>query len=230
VTPYQLAREVSALVAHQLWRWLVWAGGLGPDDRWARRFGAFGPASLIAFPPGDTFGEEHIAIGAGTLISAHVSMSVGMARGQALPDGATSPVLQIGDRCSIGRGSHLVAHRSLVVGDDVMTGPHCYLTDQNHTYADPEVPVGRQWPTTDPVVIGSGSWLGAGAVILPGTRLGRNTVVAAGAVVRSEFPDHAVLAGVPAKVVRRWDPADGWQPALRDLHIDAPPDWPGRRP
>jgi hypothetical protein len=70
-----------------------------------------------------------------------------------------------------------------------------------------------------------GSWLGAGAVILPGTRLGRNTVVGAGAVVRGDYPDHAVLAGVPAKVVRRYDPAAGWQPELRDLHIEPPDGW-----
>jgi serine acetyltransferase len=183
----------------------------------------------MAFPPGDIFGEEHIALGAGTLVAAHVSLSVGMAPGQPLPPGATSPVLQIGDRCSIGRASHLVAHRSVVVGDDVMTGPSCYITDQNHVYADPETPVGQQWPSEDPVEIGAGSWLGAGAVILPGTRLGRNTVVGAGAVVRGDHPDHAVLAGVPAKVVRRYDPATGWQPALRDLQIVAPDGWTVRR-
>jgi acetyltransferase-like isoleucine patch superfamily enzyme len=67
-------------------------------------------------------------------------------------------------------------------------------------------------------------------VLLPGTRLGRNTVVAAGAVVRGEFPDHAVLAGVPARMVRRWDPESGWQPALRDLLIDPPDDWPHPTP
>jgi serine acetyltransferase len=66
-----------------------------------------------------------------------------------------------------------------------------------------------------PVEIGSGSWLGAGVVILPGARLGRNVVVAAGAVVRGEVPDHAVVAGAPARIIRRWAPEDGWQPPLR---------------
>ena len=47
-------------------------------------------------------------------------------------------------------------------------------------------------------------------VVLPGTRMGRNTVVAAGAVVRGTFPDHCVLAGVPAKIVRRYVPGSGW--------------------
>ena len=172
---------------------------------------------------------EHIAVGAATLVASNVTMSVGMAPGQPLPPGAASPVLRIGDRCLIGRGSHLVAHRSIEIGDDVITGPNCYVTDQNHVYADPDVPIGRQWPSDDPVVIGSGSWIGAGAIVLPGTHLGRNTVVAAGSVVRGEFPDHAVLAGVPARIVRRFEDGAGWQPALREVLIDAPPGWPLRR-
>lgn len=220
------AHALSAPVAHGLWRWMRWAGGIGPQHRAGRRFAAFGEGALICFPPGDNLGQEHIAIGAGTLVAPNVTLSVGMAPGQPLPRGVTSPVLRIGPRCLIGRGTHLVAHRSVVIGDDVITGPGCYVTDQNHVYADPGTPIGQQWPADDPVEVGSGSWLGAGAVILPGTRLGRNTVVGAGAVVRGTFPDHVVLAGIPARVVRRYEPDRGWQPALRDVLIDAPPGWP----
>jgi acetyltransferase-like isoleucine patch superfamily enzyme len=54
------------------------------------------------------------------------------------------------------------------------------------------------------VRIGSGSWLGANSVILPGTQLGDHCVVAAGAVVRGEFASHTVLAGVPARIVREF--------------------------
>jgi carbonic anhydrase/acetyltransferase-like protein (isoleucine patch superfamily) len=216
---------VAADATHRLWRGLQWAGAVGPQDRAARRYHHFGDGTLLAFPPGDVFGEEHISLGDATLLAAHVSLSVGMAPGQPLPLGATDPVLRIGSRCSIGRGSHIVAHRSVVIGDDVMTGPHCYFTDQNHVYADPDVPIGQQWPADDPVVIGDGSWLGAGAIVLPGTSLGRNTVVGAASVVHGEFPDHAVLVGSPAKVVRRYTPGEGWQPALRDVQIDAPEGW-----
>ena len=73
-------------------------------------------------------------------------------------------VLRIGDRCVIGRGSHIVAHHSIEIGDDVFTGPYVYITDQNHSYADPDVPVGRQWPVNSSVRIGAGTWLGTGAV------------------------------------------------------------------
>jgi len=97
----------------------------------------------------------------------------------------------------------------------VFFGPYAYVTSTNHSYDDPHQPVGKQWPRAAPVEIGTGSWLGAGAVVLPGARLGRNVVVAAGSVVRGEVPDHAVVAGAPARVVRRWDEETGWQPPLR---------------
>jgi acetyltransferase-like isoleucine patch superfamily enzyme len=115
----------------------------------------------------------------------------------------TDPVVSIGERCVIGRGSHLIGHWSISLGDDIQTGPYVYITDQNHGYADPAAPIGWQQTVERAVRIGSGSWLGANAVILPGTELGQNCVVAAGAVVRGTFPDHCVLAGVPAKVVRQ---------------------------
>ena len=216
---------MAAEATHRLWRGLQWAGAVGPQDRLARRYHHFGEGTLMAFPPGDVFGEEHISIGDATLIAAHVSLSVGMAPGQPLPPGATSPVLRIGDRCSIGRATHIVAHHSVQIGDDVITGPHCYITDQNHVYADPDVPISQQWPSDDPVVVGGGSWLGAGAIVLPGTRLGRNTVVGAASVVRGEFPDNAVLVGAPATLVRRYTPGEGWQPALRDVRIEPPEGW-----
>jgi acetyltransferase-like isoleucine patch superfamily enzyme len=121
-----------------------------------------------------------------------------------------APVLRIGDRCVIGRGSHIVAHFSLSIGDDVFTGPYVYITDQNHGYADPDEPIGRQMPHNAAVRIGSGSWLGAGAVVLPGAVIGRNVVVAAGSVVRGVVPDRCVVAGVPARIVREFVPGDGW--------------------
>jgi carbonic anhydrase/acetyltransferase-like protein (isoleucine patch superfamily) len=193
---------------HLRWRAVHWgwetaqrAGVITADTPAGRRFAAFGRGSMAAFPPGSVFGERSIAIGTDTLIGALVTLSAGMVPGQDL---GPIPVLQIGNRCVIGRGSHIVAHHSLVIGDDVFTGPYVYITDQNHGYADPDVPIGRQLPVNAAVQIGSGSWLGAGAVILPGACIGRNVVIAAGSVVRGTVPDHCVVAGVPAKIVRQY--------------------------
>ena len=106
------------------------------------------------------------------------------------------------------------------------TGPYIYITDQNHGYADPDTPIGKQWPINEPVTIGAGSWIGTGAVILPGARIGRNVVVAAGSVVRGDIPDHCVVAGVPGRVVRRLDEDGQWRSA-RSVGGSAQPLGPG---
>ncbi|WP_326670521.1 acyltransferase [Streptomyces canus] len=125
------------------------------------------------------------------------------------------PILRIGDGVVLGRGSHVIADTTVTIGSDCYFGPYVYVTSTNHSYDDPHEPIGKQWPRMEPVEIGPGCWIGTGAVILPGARIGRNVVVAAGAVVRGVVPDHAVVAGAPARVVRRWTAEDGWQPPLR---------------
>jgi serine acetyltransferase len=217
------ARNLAAGAIQRAWGWITDVGSVCPDDERGRRFGAMGPRSMIAFPPGSVFGERWIHIGADTLIGPHVSLSAGMAPGQAM---AHDPVVRIGERCSIGRGCHIVGHESIEIGDDVTFAPYVYVTDQNHVYADVNEPIGKQWPAEDPVVIGSGSWLGANVIVLPGSRVGRNVAVAAGSVVRGCLPDHCVAAGAPAKVVRRYD-AGGWDPPLREVSISPPPGWVG---
>jgi len=203
----QRRRMAEFRLAHAAWRALQRAGTVTADSPAGRRFAAFGPRSLMAFPTGAVFGERWIEIGDETLISEQVTISAGMTPGQDLGD---KPVLLVGDRCVIGRGSHIVAHYSVQIGDDVYTGPYVYITDQNHSYADPDVPIGRQWPVNSAVSIGPGTWLGAGTVVLPGACIGRNVVVAAGSVVRGTVPDYCVVAGVPARIVREYVSGSGW--------------------
>jgi acetyltransferase-like isoleucine patch superfamily enzyme len=202
-----LVRRSAAEGLRRAWEWASFAASIGPDDPRARRFAAFGEGSLLAFPPGTVFNEQYVEIGDGTMIGPYVSLTAGMAPGQEL---LSSPVVRIGSRCVIGRGTHIVGHWSIAVGDDVQTGPYVYVTDQNHGYEDPDHPIGGQPPVEAGVSIGAGSWLGAHAVVLPGAQIGPNVVVAAGAVVRGRVPGHCVVAGVPARVVRRWQPGSGW--------------------
>jgi len=200
-------RRVAWRAVHRLWRAVQRAGAISPGTPGGQKFAAFGAGSIIGFPTGALYGERWIEIGAGTMIAAQVSLSAGMVPGQDLGE---VPLLRIGDRCLIGRGSHIVAHHSIVIGDDVYTGPYVYITDQNHGYADPETPIGRQWPSNAAVSIGAGSWLGAGVIVLPGSVIGRNVVVGAGSVVRGVVPDCCVVAGVPARVVREYVTGNGW--------------------
>jgi acetyltransferase-like isoleucine patch superfamily enzyme len=184
------------------WAWdgAVELGAMGPDSRRGRRFGSFGAGSVICFPATALVNERFIHIGAGTVIGPHVSLSAGMVPGQECLRART---VVIGDRCLIGRGSGIVGHLSIEIGDDVWTGHHVYITDQNHAYDDLELPISRQASPEEPVVIGSGSWLGHGTIVLPGARIGRHVAVGAGSVVTGELPDFSVAAGVPARVLRR---------------------------
>lgn len=188
-------------------RWARLAAAVGPDDALARKFGAFGRGSCLVFPQGTIFNEHRIRIGRDTIIGPYASVTAGMAEGQQI---LSDPVVQIGDRCLIGRGSHIVGHWNIELGDDIQTGPYVYITDQNHSYVDPDQPIGSQVPVEAAVRIGSGSWLGANAIILPGSQIGEHVVVAAGAVVRGEIPDRCVVAGVPARIVRRFVAGQGW--------------------
>ena len=194
-------------VVHRAWRAAQQAGAITAATPAGRRFAAFGSGSIMAFPTGTLFGEAWIEVGDETMIAEQVTLSAGMMPGHDL---GLAAVLRLGDRCVIGRGSHIVAHHSVEIGDDVFTGPYVYITDQNHGYTDPDVPIGRQWPSNTAVSIGPGTWLGAGAIVLPGAQIGRNVVVAAGSVVRGMVPDRCVIAGVPAKVVREYVAGDGW--------------------
>ena len=182
-------------------------GLIGSGDPEAEAFCYFGPGAALLWPQGVIYNQHYVHLGAGSMIGPNTALSVGIAPGQEM---VTDPVITIGERTIIGRGSHIVGHFSITIGDDIQTGPYVYITDQNHVYEDPLEPIGTQRPVEAPVVIGSGSWLGANVVILPGTELGEHTTVAAGAVVRGTFPSHVVLGGVPARIIRRYVEGEGW--------------------
>ena len=120
----RLRHRVLHAAVHAGWDWMVRNGATGPGDRLADRFGAFGRGSCLAFPTGAIFGERWIHIGDDTLVGPYVSLSAGMVPGQ---DMVTDPVVRIGDRSVIGRGSHIVGHFSIDIGSDVQTGPYVYI-------------------------------------------------------------------------------------------------------
>jgi acetyltransferase-like isoleucine patch superfamily enzyme len=184
------------------WQRLQRYGAIGPRHRRARSFHRFGSGSMIAFPATVIFGEGRISVGERTTIGPNATLSAGM---PIHADAHGDPIITIGDRTMLGKGIGIVGHERVEIGNDIWTGHYVYITDQNHGYEGLDEPIGLQMWHNSPVVIGDGCWLGHGAVILPGARLGRNVAVAAGAVVRGEIPDHCVVAGVPARIVRRYE-------------------------
>lgn len=209
-----LLRRLLHPVIQSWHRWSEWAGAISPDTRSAKRFGSLGEGSLIAYPQASIFGESAIHIGSNTLIGRHVTLSVGY-----MPGTPTLPTssLRMGNNGVVGARCTITAHGRIEIADDVWLGQAVFISDSGHGYQDPNVPIGRQMSPHQPVVIGAGSWIGHGAVILPGTTIGRQVVVGAGAVVRGNIPDHCVVVGAPARIVRRLEPGVGWVGADGDI-------------
>ncbi|WP_314173642.1 acyltransferase [Streptomyces winkii] len=205
---------LASRAVHGIWRRAQYAGAISAERPGPYAFRRIGTGTRLAFPQGTVFGTPWIELGDHCVVGQEVTLAAGMLPGLDLGPEA---LLTLGNGVVLGRGSHVIAdvQGAVTFGDDVYCGPYVYITSTNHSYDDPHEPVGKQWPRSAAVEIGSGSWLGAGAVILPGARLGRNVVVAAGSVVRGEVPGHAVVAGAPARIVRRWEGERGWQPPLR---------------
>lgn len=102
----------------------------------------------------------------------------------------------------------LAEEGNVTIGDRVSFAPRVTLVTSSHPNASRirgVAPVAR-----GPIVIGDDAWIGAGAVILPGVRVGRGAVVGAMSVVTADVPDLTVVAGQPAREVRRLAAPEGW--------------------
>jgi len=182
-------------------KWIQLSASTTPTNSRGKRFGAFGSGSLIMWKPTTIFNEQYITIGNDTLIGPDISLSAGMVPGQ---ECITYPVVSIGDRCLIGRGSGIVGHFNIEIGNDVWTGHNVYITDQNHGYEDVTKTIAQQSQPERAVKIGDGSWLGYGSVVLPGVTIGKHVVIGANSVVTRDIPDYSVAVGVPARVIKRY--------------------------
>lgn len=107
----------------------------------------------------------------------------------------------IGERCYINRHTMFDASERIEIGDQTMIGPHCYITDHDHTFGHGLAP-GETPLVSVPTQIGKRCWLGANVTVLKGVTIGDGTVVGAGSVVTKSLPANVVAAGTPARVLR----------------------------
>jgi acetyltransferase-like isoleucine patch superfamily enzyme len=186
-----------------------------------RQFAYFGEGAKI-LPPYRILNPQRITIGDRTAIreGCHVNAFLDLSflmdyidpeyrdaftREQYLYDAR----IDIDREVQIGRFAFMSCTRSIVIERNVVLSERVFIGDNNHSFSHAEVPIVQQ-PNKpgEPVVIGRGSWIGVGAAILAGTRLGRNCVVGANSVCRGEeFPAHSVIGPEPAKLLfRRYIP------------------------
>ena len=153
-----------------------------------RRLGervVFEPGVLV-FHPGNIEIGDDVYVGHDTLLKGYHSES-----------------MVIGSGTWIGQGCFLHSAGGLVVGRAVGIGPHVTVLTSQHRPEDRRVPVLHSPIEFAPVRLDDGCDIGAGAVVLPGVYVGRGAIVGAGAVVTRGVEPFTVVAGVPARLLRR---------------------------
>jgi acetyltransferase-like isoleucine patch superfamily enzyme len=164
----------------------------GENIGWGRRYEPLIPANVkIACP-------ENITIGDNCKFDEYTHLLA-----------TPSSRLVIGNNVRFANGyAHVVASfDEIVVEDDCLFAAFVQVINGNHGYGDVTRPIKDQESfSTGPIRIGRGSWLGRGACVLGGVTLGRNVVVGANAVVTRSVPDYCVVAGIPAVIIRQYNP------------------------
>lgn len=112
--------------------------------------------------------------------------------------------LEIGEGVFIGRATEFDIQERVYVGDHTIIAPNCFITDHSHGISA-ELRIDQQACSAKPVVIGSDVWIGTGAVVLSGVKVGDGAIVGANAVITKDVPSMAIVAGVPAKLLRYRD-------------------------
>lgn len=110
--------------------------------------------------------------------------------------------LKIGTNTAVGAYSFIGAQGGVTIGNNVIMGPRVNLHAENHRYENLHMPIRLQGETRKGIIIEDDCWIGAGSIILDGVHIESGCVVAAGSVITKDVPALAVVAGVPARVIK----------------------------
>lgn len=177
--------------------------------------------SLLAIPYGWVYRSAFRRIGAGSFVSpfiqsvgldcitlgsgSRISRNTRLLALKSYGSQAFLPEMVIGDNVSIGFGCTLSCVNRLVIGHDVTIGDNVYLADSHHDYGNPSLGVLSQPLLPGEITLGQGAWIGYGAFVAGNVSIGEHAVVGANSVVTRSVPAFTVVAGVPAKPVKRFD-------------------------
>ncbi len=116
--------------------------------------------------------------------------------------------ITLGDHVFIAYGCSFMAIDKITIADEVMFGPYCIVISGNHTSLNGSFRYGP--PSSAPINIGKGSWIASRVVVTAGCTIGKNTLIAASAVVTKDIPSNVIAGGIPAHVIKSTEPvSDG---------------------
>ena len=110
----------------------------------------------------------------------------------------------IGSNSIIGHFNHIYAYKEIIIGANVLTADKVYISDCTHNYENINLPISLQEVKyKSSVHIGDNSWIGENVVIL-GAKIGKHCVIGANSVVTKDIPDYSVVAGIPARILKKY--------------------------
>jgi acetyltransferase-like isoleucine patch superfamily enzyme len=122
-------------------------------------------------------------------------------------DDVYKPKIIIGNNVSINFDCHIGCTNYIKIGDNVLIASKVFITDHSHGNITKEElaipPVKRKVVSKGPVIIGNNVWIGEGVAIMPNVKIGENSIIGANSVVTKDIPKNSVVAGNPAKIIKR---------------------------
>ncbi|MHB8132425.1 MAG: acyltransferase [Mobilitalea sp.] len=143
--------------------------------------------------------KKGVSIGAKTRIMYGTQLHVFNFRN--LPDA----FIKIGKNCVVGAYSIIYGQGGTSIGDNVIIAPRVSILPVNHRYGDRACAIADQGIRASGIVIENDVWIGAGATILDGVKVGKGSVIGAGSVVTKDVPGYSMVLGIPARVIKSWD-------------------------
>ena len=110
--------------------------------------------------------------------------------------------IKIGNHCSVQPFCTLYGHGGLTIGDYVRIAAHTTIVSANHIFTDSQRPIHHQGLSKQGIIIEDDVWIGAGAKILDGCKIGKGSVIGAGTVLTKNVEPYSVVVGVPGKKIR----------------------------
>lgn len=111
--------------------------------------------------------------------------------------------LRIEDNVGIGPNCFFSIRGNVHISKDTIIGPGVKILSENHLFNSHDLPIRLQGENRGDVFIGNDCWIGANAVILSGVKIGNGCVIGAGSIVTKDVEPFSVVAGIPAKVIRK---------------------------
>lgn len=183
---YEMYYRVKRLFFCKIWAFI-----------WGRNFNFFGK-KVYMYKPQKLQGLRFIHIEDNVYISEGAWLEVLEQAGEA------EGLLTIKNGSYIGRSSHIIAKNHIEIGKKVLIADKVYISDNIHQFNDVSLPIMNQpVVSSGKVSLGDGCWIGENVSII-GASVGKNSVVAANAVVTKDIPEYSVAVGIPAKVIKEY--------------------------